>query len=74
MHDLAFAARFADEIVLLDSGMVRACGTPGEVLTEPLLAASFGIVARVATVDGRLFVAAERPIVTDAANPRKPSG
>jgi iron complex transport system ATP-binding protein len=74
MHDLAFAARFADEIVLLDSGTVRACGTPGEVLTEPLLAASFGIVARVATVDGRLIVAAERPIVTDGANPRKPSG
>ena len=71
MHDLALAARFADEIVLLDGGTVRACGAPAEVLTGPRLAESFGIEARVSTVDGRLIVAAERPVVTDGANPRK---
>jgi iron complex transport system ATP-binding protein len=62
MHDLALAARFADDIVLLEAGRVRARGTPESVLTEGQLAASFGILARIRTVEGRLVIAAERPL------------
>jgi iron complex transport system ATP-binding protein len=62
MHDLALAARFADDIVLLESGRVQARGTPESVLTESQLAASFGILARVRAVEGRLVIAAERPL------------
>jgi iron complex transport system ATP-binding protein len=62
MHDLALAARFADEIVLLDSGRLRACGPPGEVLTPAALAESFGIAARIETSEGRLVIVAEAPL------------
>jgi len=33
VHDLNLAARFADQIVLLDQGRLAATGTAGEVLT-----------------------------------------
>jgi iron complex transport system ATP-binding protein len=33
VHDLNLAARFADQVVLLNHGRVAATGTPGEVLT-----------------------------------------
>jgi iron complex transport system ATP-binding protein len=71
MHDLALAARFADDVVLLEGGHVGACGAPATVLTAARLAESFGIVARVELVEGRLLVAAEQPVVTGEANPRK---
>ena len=53
MHDLTLAARFADDIVLLDQGQIEASRAAGGVLTEPRLAASFGIGARVAARGGR---------------------
>jgi iron complex transport system ATP-binding protein len=62
MHDLGLAARFADEIVLLESGRLRACGPPAAVLTPAALAESFGIAARVETSGGRLVIVAEAPI------------
>jgi iron complex transport system ATP-binding protein len=62
MHDLGLAARFADEIVLLESGRLRACGPPAEVLTPAALAESFGVAARVETSGGRLVIVAEAPI------------
>jgi iron complex transport system ATP-binding protein len=64
MHDLPLAARFADEIVLLEEGRVAARGTPSVVLTEARLAASFGIEARVTTEGGHVLIAAERPVPT----------
>ncbi len=36
-HDLNLAARFADRLVLMDRGEIRARGTPAEVLTPPIL-------------------------------------
>jgi iron complex transport system ATP-binding protein len=62
MHDLALAARYADEILLLKDGRVQANGRPFDVLTEACLAENFGIEARVAMVDETLVVAARRPI------------
>lgn len=61
MHDLTLAARVADEIVLLDQGVVAAAGGPETVLTEDRLARVFGIKARVSRQGGRLIVVAEGP-------------
>jgi iron complex transport system ATP-binding protein len=62
MHDLALAARFADDIVLLHQGRIEAFGPPEAVLTEAQLAASFGIRAQVLQEAGRLVVVAESPL------------
>lgn len=47
MHDLAAAARFADRVVLLQAGQVRARGVPDEVLRPELLAETYGVPIRV---------------------------
>ncbi len=44
-HDLAFAARFADRIILLHEGNVLADGPPTKVLTPELLRQVYGIEA-----------------------------
>ena len=62
MHNLTLAARFADDIVLIDRGRLRAHGSPAEVLTEARLAASFGIAAHITREAGGLVVVAERPL------------
>jgi iron complex transport system ATP-binding protein len=41
MHDLDAAARTADRAVLLRDGRVVASGPPAEVMTAPLLRATF---------------------------------
>ena len=43
VHDLNLAARFADQIVLLNEGRVVATGAPGEVLTAELIQAVFEV-------------------------------
>jgi iron complex transport system ATP-binding protein len=43
VHDLNLAARFADQIVLLDRGRVVATGTPAEVLTAERIREVFGV-------------------------------
>ena len=43
VHDLNLAARFADQIVLLDHGRVVANGTPAEVLTPERIRDVFGV-------------------------------
>ena len=48
LHDLAAAARWADRVVLLAGGKVRADGPPAEVLKPELLEAVFEIPIRVA--------------------------
>ncbi|WP_007025627.1 ABC transporter ATP-binding protein [Saccharomonospora iraqiensis] len=49
LHDLNLAARYADTLVAMDDGRVVARGAPGEVLTEQLLAETFGLDAKVLT-------------------------
>ncbi len=43
LHDLNLVARYADEVLLLVEGEVRAAGSPAEVLRPELLSAAFGI-------------------------------
>jgi iron complex transport system ATP-binding protein len=43
LHDLDQAAAVADEVVLLEKGVVRATGRPAEVLTSELLTEIYGL-------------------------------
>ena len=43
VHDLNLAARFADELLVLDQGKLVATGTPTEVLTAERVRAIFGV-------------------------------
>lgn len=47
LHDLGLAARWADELVVLEEGRVAAQGPPAEVLTEELIAGVFDLEARI---------------------------
>src|SRR5690606_41687266 len=47
LHDLNLAARYADHLVVMRDGTVRAIGDPRTVLTEDLVAEAFGLRARV---------------------------
>jgi iron complex transport system ATP-binding protein len=49
LHDLNLAARYADIMVAMKAGEVRAVGTPTEVITEQFLRDVFEIDAVVST-------------------------
>ncbi|VAW86495.1 Iron(III) dicitrate transport ATP-binding protein FecE (TC 3.A.1.14.1) [hydrothermal vent metagenome] len=58
LHDLTIAARYCDQLVLLDAGKRVIRGTPDEVLTEARLASVYGIKATLGRdANGRLTVA-----------------
>ncbi|MEM9636414.1 MAG: ABC transporter ATP-binding protein, partial [Pseudomonadota bacterium] len=48
LHDLNLAARFADRLVLLGDGFIRAQGPPSEVLSTSELASVYGVDIQVA--------------------------
>jgi iron complex transport system permease protein len=55
LHDLNLAARYCDELVLLDRGRVVAAGSPDAVLRPDVLDPVYGVSAqRVTTRDGHL--------------------
>src|SRR5262252_8941392 len=43
VHDLNLAARFADQIILLDRGRVIGCGSPAQVLTRENIRSVFAV-------------------------------
>lgn len=57
LHDLAFAARFCDRIVVLSGGRLVADASPEEALTDTLLARVFGVTAeRGEAADGTRYI------------------
>lgn len=56
MHDLSAAARFADQLILIDHGRIVSQGTPDEVLNADLLSAVYGTPLTVQPIDGELVV------------------
>ncbi|MET1042927.1 MAG: ATP-binding cassette domain-containing protein [Microbacteriaceae bacterium] len=47
LHDLTLAATYADHVVVLADGRVVAAGSPGEVLTAPIIHDVYGVQATV---------------------------
>jgi iron complex transport system ATP-binding protein len=61
LHDLTFAAQYAETVLLLDSGQVVANGVPADVLTPETLARHYGATADVLTTPhGEVVVAPVR--------------
>lgn len=56
VHDVNYAAQWADHVVALRDGRLFAAGTPREVLTAPLLGDLYGMNLNVIELDGRPFV------------------
>jgi iron complex transport system ATP-binding protein len=56
LHDLNLAALAADRVVALDRGRVVAEGAPATVITDRLLAETYGVGLRVNTAPARVFV------------------
>lgn len=69
LHDISFAARYSDRLLVLQGGRVRADGRPDDVVTEQLLRESFDIDARVFAdpVDGTPTIAPRSQIRVGAA-------
>jgi iron complex transport system ATP-binding protein len=84
-HDLNLAASTCDRMYALSGGCIVAEGRPEEVVTEPLLAAVYGVAAEVLTnpLNGRPMIAvgpSPRPVTTPGsadeganARPRPPA-
>ena len=66
LHDLGWAARYADRLLLLAAGRLVADGAPAEVLTPENLAAVFGVEARVEPAPDGLRVHFLRPSPPDS--------
>ena len=67
LHDLTFAAQYADQLLLVDGGGVAAAGPPGEVLTPDLLARHYAAEAEVLdSTAGNPVVAPVRKVRADA--------
>ncbi|WP_433631360.1 ABC transporter ATP-binding protein [Halomicrococcus sp. NG-SE-24] len=62
LHDVAQAARYADNLVALKDGEPYDWGPPADVVTEELLAAVFGVEATVESSDDGPVVHPHRPL------------
>ena len=56
LHDINYAAAYADRIIALKSGEVVADGHPGSVVTDALLQEVFQTSANVAVIDNHPIV------------------
>ncbi len=62
LHDLNLAARYADKLLVLNSGKIYAEGEPKEVLREDIISAVYGIEAEIKMDGERIQVIPVRPI------------
>jgi len=56
LHDLNLAAMIADELIALKDGCRIAAGPPGQVITDPLIAALYGVHAHVRGIPDGPFI------------------
>ena len=49
LHDLSLTARFADHLILMHRGRIRAEGSPADVLRHPDIAETYGVDIRITT-------------------------
>ena len=56
VHDLSLAARFADQIVVLNEGKLVAAGTPTEVLNEKLISEVFDVRPQILEANGQMQI------------------
>jgi iron complex transport system ATP-binding protein len=62
LHDLSLAARWADQVIVLDQGRLYASGAPHAVLTPAMLADVYGVHARVERLGDRVIVLPESAV------------
>jgi iron complex transport system ATP-binding protein len=62
LHDLSLAARFADNVLLMQDGRIVTQGEPKDVLTTERIAQVFGVSAQMLNVDGAQVPVAHRPL------------
>jgi iron complex transport system ATP-binding protein len=62
VHDLALAARFADRVVVIETGRIVAQGEPEPTLSAGRIAEIFGVEAQMISLDGRTVPVLQRPI------------
>jgi iron complex transport system ATP-binding protein len=56
LHDLAFAMRFCDRLLLMQNGIVTACGRPSDVLSPDHLALAYRITGVYSETEGERYV------------------
>ena len=56
LHDINLVARFADQVILLDQGEMKACGTPRDVLQADLLSRTYQTPLQVIEISGNQIV------------------
>jgi iron complex transport system ATP-binding protein len=73
LHDLNLAAMYCDHVVVLRQGRVVVAGTPGEVLTEALIADVYGVRAAVTDpdADGRPHIRVLGTLTRERAVPAR---
>lgn len=47
LHDINFAARYADQVIVLSKGRVHSAGPPGEVVSEAMIREVYGVESTV---------------------------
>jgi len=59
LHDPNLALRYADTVLVLNSGKILACGAPEEVINEETIEAAYGMKVKMGRFDGFSFVFVE---------------
>jgi iron complex transport system ATP-binding protein len=62
LHDIAQAARFADNLIALRDGQVYDWGPPRDVVTEELLADVFKVDAAIVESESEIQIIPKRPL------------
>ena len=62
IHDLTLAARFADRVLIMESGRIVAQGAPAQALDPARIAEVFGVDAQMLPFDGASIPMARKPL------------